>query len=913
YLAVPRHDAPVPAPIAQVELAPRRVLEARLAWSGAAGYRPYDVPRAGEAPHETVSLMSIAELDKRGDAHGVGVLELLNGERRQAASYLARAQDSSAGVLADQAALALAEHQPARALALADAALAQDAQHGPALWNRALALRDLGLSRTAATAFRAVVARKEPGWAGEAEQRAAALEAEAGVLEQRFQRINQASVALAGGEITLSPDDARAMPGFSRGIMYDAIRSATSADQLAQLAPLGAAIDAADHDTAMADALARASRSLHPALSRQYADMIRALAVELQIVPAGPGGAPPPPAGAARAQLIAALRAAHADDLLIGVLMKLGADRSVVDQVDIAEFARLTAASPDPWMQLLGLQQQAQVLLKQDDLVGAEAILLRAKQRCAAPGAPAFRCVLIGRTLGKLYLEWQRLPEARAVLSSAWQLAQTSGESAVQNELIEWLAAQAAIGDDAEGSGLPLVRAYTEEKILRYPASAPDGRCLVAQWGRVDRAMMLINQLQFDAARRELVGPQCVNAQPPDVAVHELFARAELARHDHLGEEIAQVRQVAAALRKTPGLQPADQVWIDHSEGRAVIDQDRAAGEALLRRAITTAVTVPSAVTRAHKPAAWSYAVLIATAAQRGEGDAAFALLGEEQHLTVPGRCAVGLALEDQARVVVVRDAAGKTLLLTDDARRTPKVDPTTLIPPSTSATLRACPVVDVIARAPIHGMAQLLPSEIAWRYLSPRQRPIGSVAGPSIVVADVEPPPALELPGLNGWSDYGQRIVGAAATPSRVLAAIGAAGDVVIHAHGMVDLAQPDASLLALSPETDGRFALTTGDVRKAKFSTSPLIVLAACEASHAAPVWHTTWSLPTAFIYAGARAVIASAAPIPDGEATAFFELFRTKSLRASSAAVALRDAREQWLTEHRGAWVRSLIVFE
>jgi CHAT domain-containing protein len=235
-------------------------------------------------------------------------------------------------------------------------------------------------------------------------------------------------------------------------------------------------------------------------------------------------------------------------------------------------------------------------------------------------------------------------------------------------------------------------------------------------------------------------------------------------------------------------------------------------------------------------------------------------------------------------------------------------------VAPDIAAALAACPVVDVIARPPVHGMARLLGDAIAWRYRARRDRPIaGAVAPRSLVVGDVEPPPALELPRLATWSTSGELLSGASATPSRVLAAIGSAAEVTIHAHGLIDVALPDASFLALSPDPDGRFALTTGDVRKAHFTTSPLIVLAACRSASAAPVWHETWSLPTAFVLAGARAVIASAAPIPDGDAPAFFDAVRDRVRTGALVAVALRDVRRQWLADRRADWVRDVIVFE
>ncbi|HEU4735040.1 MAG TPA: zf-HC2 domain-containing protein, partial [Kofleriaceae bacterium] len=570
YVALPPRSAPLGGDAVAVVLAPKRSVEARLAWRGAAAYRAYDVPRAGEPPRESIALASIAALDQRGDAHGVGVLELLSGERRQAAAYLERAGDSP-DVLSDRAALALGDGRPERALALADAALAGAPDHGPALWNRALALRDLGLARAAAAAFREVALRGEPGWADESRDRAGALEAQTVELERHFERINQASAAFAAGKIELTPEDARAEPGFARGVLYDAIRSAHTPERLDALAPLVAAVDEAEHDQAMARALARAKATLHPELSRQYAEIIRSLAVQQGIV-APAGDERPVPTAAARARLLAALRAAHADDLLIGVLLKTNPDPGAdhyyyVNAADLPELARLTAASPDPWMQLLGLQQQAQLAIKRDDLTAAEPILLTAKQRCAEPGAPAFRCITIGRLLGELYLKWQRLPEARAALASAWASARASGEWLLQNSLLPHLATLASLSDEAEATGLPLVRAYTDEIVRRFPETAADLRCQNASWGRDLRAMLLVDRLQLAAAREELAGPACdvsSNPPPPDQVAMNLFVRAELARYGGTADEVAALRAEIARLRAASTTPATEQIVLDH-------------------------------------------------------------------------------------------------------------------------------------------------------------------------------------------------------------------------------------------------------------------------------------------------------------------------------------------------------------
>ncbi len=583
---------PVQPQPAKLALASDRALEPRLAWRDASAYRPYDVPRGSrDAPHETIPLTVLGDLERSGDLHGVGVLAMLDGERKQAASYLDRAGDGP-DVIDDRAALALVDGHADRALALCDDVLARQPDDAVAHWNRGLALRDLGLTSGAAAEFRAVATRNEPGWSDEARRRADVLDAEAGALAQRFARLNHASVALASGSLEMSVDDARAEPGYARGILYDAIRSAPSRERLAALEPLADAIDASDHDTALHDAIARASAALHPELAKRYGELIAALSVQSRLTQPT-GHEVPLPTGAARTQLFESLRTAHTDDLLIGLLVKLSTDRATVDDGELAELVKLTAASPDPWMQLFGLQQQAQVALRRDDLISAESILLRGRERCIQ-GAPALRCIIIGKLLGQLYLQWERVPEARATLLDAFARARRAGESFLQTGLIQLLANLAVVDSDAQGTHLSLVRAYTDEFLRRFPDGADDWKCQTAAYGRMLRANVLVNQLRFDDARREFAGPACASTDDPSIAANMLFTRAELVQHGGTADEIAALRADAAALRAKL---PADSVVlarIDHAEGRVVIERDPVAGEALLRRAIAEADKLPA-------------------------------------------------------------------------------------------------------------------------------------------------------------------------------------------------------------------------------------------------------------------------------------------------------------------------------
>jgi len=116
------------------------------------------------------------------------------------------------------------------------------------------------------------------------------------------------------------------------------------------------------------------------------------------------------------------------------------------------------------------------------------------------------------------------------------------------------------------------------------------------------------------------------------------------------------------------------------------------------------------------------------------------------------------------------------------------------------------------------------------------------------------------------------------------------------------------------LSPDSDGGYALTASAIRTTRLRGRPIVILAACHAARAATYRHEAWSLPAAFIAAGARAVIASTEVIDDASAGAFFDDVRARIERGASAATALRDARSAWQAVHPdAAWVRSLMVFQ
>jgi len=850
-----------------------------------------DVARAGDAARETISLETLAGVEKRGDLHGVGALFLLNGDRKQAGAYLARAGDSGA-VLADRAALALANADPAGALAMADSAIERTAGHvseqSAAMWNRGLALRDLGLSNGAAQAFRAVAGNREPGWAEEALRRAAALDAEFAAPLSLSLRVAAAAKTLAATFEGLSPEDARALPGMARIALYDAARAAPTREALAKLRPIAEAIDAVDHTTTAVTAL---DRRPDPALAKGYAEIL--------------AGHPP-----ARATYLAALRSAKANDLLIGALIKFGTEYAVRSE-DLPEFARLTASASDPWIRLLGFEQQALLAFERGDLPAAEAFTLRGREVCAA-GAPNYRCMTLALLAGQVYMQWQRLPEAKLALDDAWRRVRASGQWEQQSELLMQFAQLAALSDDATGGGLPLARAYAGEIVARHKLMAQRGvvdlTCGAERWAREHIAMIEINRHRFADAAQLIAGvPACrEELRPPS-----LYIRAQVAQLGGNPEGMLRVQEQLTAARAVPHLEASDEVVLDHAEGRLWIDRDPARAEQRLRHAIATIRSNPSLTANSRRFLGPSYALLAVAAGRRGDVAGAFEVLGEEIGATAPAKCALGLAADDTTVVAVARKS-DTVAVAKHRARESVALDPASLVPDDVASAFSGCPVVDVFARPPIHGMAAILPPSVAWRYVSARSGPLGPSSARRVVIADVSPPPALGLPRLGVWSsELGDTISGANATPAHVLASFADAGDIVIHAHGLVD--QANASYLALSPDPSGNYTLTAGAVRQTRLTGHPLVILAACSAARAAPVVHERWSLPDAFIAAGARAVLAATAEIPDAEATPFFDAVRDKVRAGFPVAIALRDVSQQWIVKGGQDWVRNVILFE
>jgi hypothetical protein len=393
--------------------------------------------------------------------------------------------------------------------------------------------------------------------------------------------------------------------------------------------------------------------------------------------------------------------------------------------------------------------------------------------------------------------------------------------------------------------------------------------------------------------------------------------QADLARLGGDPNDVAAVLAGLASLRAA-GLSPGEAALADHIEGRARIGGQPGEGQALLRKAIAAARELPRSDPHALKALSFSYASLVFDAAARGDHPAALALLAEEVGVPAPSKCALGLAVDHERGYSVALDGAGVPVasLVTRSASFADEA----LVPADAIAAIRACPQVAVFARPPLAGRAGLLPPEIAWSYRVGHEHLRTGLKkhvqkDTRLVVSDAEAPSALGLPRLSPWTGASdpatRRLSGPDATPSRVLQALPDAAEIEFHVHGLVDLGVSDASFLALTPDVDGRHALTAGQIRGVALSGRPLVILGACHAGQVAPYLHEAWSLPVAFLEAGARAVIASPAPVQDREAGPFFDAVRARIRGGASPAVAVRDERIQ---RAGGAdWAAHVLVFE
>jgi hypothetical protein len=282
--------------------------------------------------------------------------------------------------------------------------------------------------------------------------------------------------------------------------------------------------------------------------------------------------------------------------------------------------------------------------------------------------------------------------------------------------------------------------------------------------------------------------------------------------------------------------------------------------------------------------------------------------------------CALVASVDLDEVTAVARVGVGPAQALVGAHRRIPldALASAAVAPPEVTAALGACSEVAVIARPPLHARADLLPAGLPWWFagdLPSRGRSGGPDSGPrrAIEVLDARPldPTLPLLPRAASRERFDASLAGAGATPARVLAALETATYAELHVHGIAAAPDGGAAYLALSPEPGGAgYALRADRVREARLRRAPLVVLAACRAAAAAPYLRQRWTLPDAFVAAGASAVVAADVVIPDARAREVFDELHRRVGRGEPVAAAVAALRASAPPD--AAWVRRLMVF-
>lgn len=898
-----RPHAPASAP---VSLAEARSVEGRVTWPVADSWRPWEPTRsAAAAQSEPISASTLAALESGGDQRSLGAAWLLAGNATRARQAL-EALPQTADVASDLSAVQLSEGRAEEALALAQAALELTPKHPQATWNRAVALERLGAALLAAQTFHELEARAEPGWSQEAAARARALDLASTEARAKTQSALDGAARMVLGGPGLSAEQLRAMPSWARMNLRYALLTATSRDRVLSLAPVGRALDELFGGSWVSQAVTRAANAEFSPRRLADAQHFRALVVDYYraLAAAGPGptvDASEPGLGAETAPWVASLKQRKALEFLV---FALPMGRALGEP--LTDYAEAVAHDGDPWFALALELERARRELAAGDSPGAERRLLELVSRAAQ--AP-LRALQAHELLAVTLTAQHRVVEGTSHAMDALRLARSQGEQGAATRLLSTLADAARFRN-----ATALATAFLEERVLRQPAD-----CTAKGYAYESMAAMAIVSLDVSAARARLSQvPSCTSLSVVGAGV-----LADLTRLAPQPSDSTQLTDVLAALRQATS-DEQEQALLDHLEGRFQLDVDRARGTSLLRSAMARAKAsvVHDAVPR--KVLAHGYGLLRIAAGEAKEWSQLFALTAEERSVAAPDHCALVIEVQDNRVAVAGRDAHGADSGASrrfDLHVRRPSPGLTLeelaqLTEPIARAVAPGCARLSVFASYPLHGRTGWIPDDIAWAYSGG-----GTQHGPSgtqgLVVRDVATPTSLGLPRLATWDDSVRpndaELKGDAATPQRVLEAMQTASFVELHVHARVNPADADTAALVLAADDAGQFTLSAKTLGETRLKNDPVVLLAACRASTVAPFLHEPWSLPRAFLHAGASAVIAAPVDLPDAEARSFFRAVTDRVRAGQDAATAVRDERLHFLQQRHAPWVRTVLVFD
>lgn len=872
---------------------PERRLEMRLALAAADQHRPLAARKMGQAgsPGSKLSLEALSELERNDDAAGLAAAFLARNDPslvEQAEAALAPLPGTPRNETLRATAL-LMKGKPAEALRRLELALEQEPAFAPALWNKALALRDLDLLEPAALLFRQLAQQGEPGWSEEARQRAEALSTTEQARIQRWKAVLSAGLALSKRGTVPSSEILAERSPILRLHFYDAVRTRTTPEQVRALLPLARELD---QQAGGGDVLARYVERVASHDFTRRAPWAEAYTKLRE-------GALPPEQTQA---LITELLGSQEDDLLMGALVYA---KAVARHLEA--FEARAEASQDPWFRLLAAQERAAALAAKGQHEEARQTLLGANALCAATPIE-YRCQLLRLDLSKLESKLLRLDEAWESGQQAWRQARASNNRDKEELALGNLAQLARLRNDG-----PLARASFAELLTRSPGKE------FQRFAHQTLAHVALRELRFELAREEM---DLALATGLPLTFNGAMALAELSRQRAApGDEAALLRAISDAPATTPAI---ERLILKHALGRFTIERDRQKGRMLLEEVLQALESgqFPPEDETAQKIRAYTFTSLILDAGKAGDSGAALEWMGQERGAPLPTQCLVAVLEDSERSLLIVRGASGQLLGTYEGARKTRLPQNLSgFVSGEALAALKGCEKVEAFARPPLMDRPGLLPAELAWSYrlragAPPAPRP---GRGLHLVVKDValSPERVQALGQLNAWSAaFGpteeQRVLtGTEATATRVLSAMRDATEVDLVTHGVTTPWGFSYLVLAREGSSD---ELTADHLQSQRLEGAPLVVLAACRAARTAHVLHEATGLPAALLRAGARAVFAATEEIPDLEAAEFFNAVRERIRQGRPPASALRDERQRWLAAGRGQpWLEGVLLYE
>jgi hypothetical protein len=493
----------------------------------------------------------------------------------------------------------------------------------------------------------------------------------------------------------------------------------------------------------------------------------------------------------------------------------------------------------------------------------------------------------------KVAIDLNQPPVAKRHALAALALANQQGDIGYR-DLALTLAADAERYNDE----VSVARAYYEEAGLSKgdPCDVHNQAFAVAE--------MLFRHHQIAAAHDQVAtAPACATR----VSTVELTMRARLLRVGRpVGDRASLAAEIAAA-RKNSQLE-RDAPYLDYLAAWIDLDSDPTARERLAAAAESSRRIEGS---MREKTLAAIDNALFADAGRQAAWSEALAVVSRAHGVAPPSHCALAFGADD-TRFVAFAVAADGTV--TGDYQPDVAHGDEWLAPRRLQDKLTGCDEVAVLSLSPWLGIGPVLDAAKPWHYVLGPAPSAGS-GHHRVIVANPAIPPEAELAplALRAGPEPGpldEVITGAAATPERVLAAIADATLVEIHSHGTLERLGSPA--IALAPGAGG-WKLGVEQIRAVRLTGAPVVVLADCAGGVAAKFEHEAEGLPLAFRAAGARAVIASLADIPDREAGRFFDDVISQISTGASPAKAVARVRAEKVQRDPTSWMRHVVVFQ